>query len=128
MTDAARLKRLLVARELLHRVESAALHSMRQSLQQLTEERAALLDAEPSADASMIAIALGNSRRMSLKVADGVAAVEDQAARVIGEAAAAQLLARLAAVASALEARQRERSDMARLTELVAVRPADSAA
>jgi hypothetical protein len=128
MTEAARLKRLLAARELLHRVERAALLSLRQSLQQVTEERAALLDAEPSGDASMIAIALGNSRRMSLKVADGAAAVEDQAARVIGEAASARLLARLAAVASAGEARQCERSDMARLIELVAFRPDDSAA
>ena len=128
MTDAARLKRMLAARELLHRIERVTLRNLQQNLQQATLERDELLESEISSGAPMIAVALGNTRRASQKVADVLVAVDAQSAAVAREARPARLLAGLVEDKTVEEARVRERSDMARLIELFAARTKDSAA
>jgi hypothetical protein len=128
MTEIARLKRLLAARELLHRIERVSLRNLQQDLQQATQDRDELLDAEICNGAPMIAIGLGNTRRTSHRVADLLAAVDTQSAAVAREAQPARLLARLLEQRMAEEARVRERSELAELIELLAARTKDSAA
>jgi len=128
MTEVARLKRMLASRQLLHRIERVSLRILQHDLQQATQERDDLLDAELCNGVPMIAIGLGNTRRASLRVADLLAAVDTQSAAVAREAQPARLLARLLEQRMAEAVRARERSDLARLIEQLGARTKESAA